>query len=142
MDQTNCRLPFTLHCVQILRFLYSRLFYKIQTVHFSGALKKVAYMPRSGSKYPRERTAQYWLLSVFLQEARTYVLQARAPESQPLSSVCVTLFHLKQVTNLGVSNIKRCLAYFQSFIERWLPHRRSILRGVHVRKVTTSWVQF
>ena len=59
---------------------------------------------------------------------RTYVLQARAPESQPRSSVCVTLFHLKQVTNLKVSNIKRRLAYFQSFIERCLPHRRSIFK--------------
>ena len=47
--------------------------------------------------------------------------------------------HLKEVTNLGVSNIKRGLAYFQSFIERWLPHRRSILRGVHIRKVTDKW---
>ena len=33
---------------------------------YPGELKKVAYMPRSGGKYPRERTAQYWLLSVFL----------------------------------------------------------------------------
>ena len=47
-------------------FYIRAFFYQIQTVHFSGALKKVAYMPRSGSKYPRERTAQYWLLSVFV----------------------------------------------------------------------------
>ena len=44
-------------------------------------------------------------------------VQARAPESQPLSSVCVHIGHIKQVTVLGVSNIKRCLAYFLSFIE-------------------------
>ena len=47
-------------------FIFAPFFYNIQTVHFSGAVKKVAYIPRSGSEYPRERTAQYWLLSVFL----------------------------------------------------------------------------
>ena len=49
-----------------LALLYRAFFYRIQTVHFSGALKKVAYMPLSGDRYPRERTAQYGLLSVFL----------------------------------------------------------------------------
>ena len=47
-------------------FILAPFFYNIQTVHFSGAVKKVAYMPRSGGEYPRERTAQYGLLSVFL----------------------------------------------------------------------------
>ena len=47
--------------------LYIRAFFnQIQTVQYPGALKKVAYMPLSGGKYPRECTAQYWLLSVFL----------------------------------------------------------------------------
>ena len=47
-------------------FYIRAFFYNIQTVHFSGAVKKVAYMPRSGGEYPRKRTAQYGLLSVFL----------------------------------------------------------------------------
>ena len=47
-------------------FIFAPFFNQIQTVQYPGALKKVAYMPRSGGKYPRECTAQYWLLSVFL----------------------------------------------------------------------------
>ena len=59
-----CHLPFT--AFKSCAFYIRAFFYNIQTVHFSGALKKVAYMPRSGGKYPRKRTAQYGLLSVFL----------------------------------------------------------------------------
>ena len=40
-------------------FYILAFFYNIQTVHFDGALKKVACMPLSGGKYPRQRTAQY-----------------------------------------------------------------------------------
>ena len=47
-------------------FYMHAFFYKIQTVHFSGALKKVVYMPLSRDRYPRKGTAQYGLLSVFL----------------------------------------------------------------------------
>ena len=57
-------LPFT--AFKSCAFYIRAFFYNIQTVRFSGALKKVSYMPLSGVKYPRERTAQYWLLSVFL----------------------------------------------------------------------------
>ena len=57
-------LPFT--AFKSCAFYIRAFFYNIQTVRFSGALKKVSYMPLSGGKYPRERTAQYWLLSVFL----------------------------------------------------------------------------
>ena len=57
-------LPFT--AFKSCPFYIRAFFYNIQTVRFSGALKKVSYMPLSGGKYPRERTAQYWLLSVFL----------------------------------------------------------------------------
>ena len=131
-------LPFT--AFKSCAFYIRAFFYNIQTVRFSGALKKCLTC---------HCLVVSTLGSVLLNTGfclcfckRTYVLQARAPESQPLSSVCVTLFHLKQVTNLKVSNIKRRLAYFQAFIGRWLPYGRSILRGVHVRKVTTSWVQF
>ena len=59
-----CHLPFS--AFKSFDFYIRAFFYQIQTVHFSGALKKVAYMPLSGGKYPRERTAQYRLLSVFL----------------------------------------------------------------------------
>ena len=59
-----CHLPFT--AFKSCPFYIHAFFYNIQTVRFSGALKKVSYMPLSGSQYPRERTAQYWLLSVFL----------------------------------------------------------------------------
>ena len=47
-------------------FIFAPFLNQIQTVQYPGALKKVAYMPRSGGKYPRECAAQYWLLSVFL----------------------------------------------------------------------------
>ena len=57
-------LPFT--AFKSCAFYIRAFFYNIQTVHFSGAVKKVTYMPRSGGKYPRQRTAQYWLLFVFL----------------------------------------------------------------------------
>ena len=57
-------LPFT--AFKSCAFYIRAFFYNIQTVRFSGALKKVSYMPLSGVRYPRERTAQYWLLSVFL----------------------------------------------------------------------------
>ena len=144
-DQTECGLPFIFPCGLISRFTYSHLFYKVQTGTETTWFLRWA---KNGRLH-----ATVWcgstLGSVLLNTGfclcfckATYVLQARAPDSQPLSSVCVTLFQLKQVTNLKVSNIKRRLAYFQSFIERCLPHRRSILRGVHVRKVSTSWVQF
>ena len=59
-----CHLPIS--AFKSFDFYIRAFFYQIQTVHFSGALKKVAYMPLSGGKYPRERTSQYWLLSVFL----------------------------------------------------------------------------
>jgi len=59
-----CHLPFS--AFKSFDFYIRAFFYQTQTVHFSGAPKKVAYMPLPGGKYPRERTAQYGLLSVFL----------------------------------------------------------------------------
>ena len=141
MDKTNCHLPFTLHCVQILRFLYSRLFF-IRFKPYISPVRLKRWLTYHGQVVSTLGSALLNTGFCLCSYKRTYVLQSRAPESQPRSSVCVTLFHLKQVTNLKVSNIKRRLAHFQSFMERCLPHRRSILRGVHVRKVTTSCVQF
>ena len=57
-------LPFT--AFKSCAFYIRAFFYNIQTVNFSGTVRKVAYMPRSGGEYPRECTAQYGLLSVFL----------------------------------------------------------------------------
>ena len=71
----------------------------------------------------------------------TYTYKQEPPSDNPWVLSVLHIGHLEQVTNLGVSNIKRCLAYFQSFIERCLPHRWTTLRGVH-RKVTPTWFQF
>ena len=71
----------------------------------------------------------------------TYTYKQEPPSHNPWVLSVLHIGHLEQVTNLGVSNIKRCLAYFQSFIERCLPHRWTTLRGVH-RKVTPTWFQF
>ena len=61
----------------------------------------------------------------------TYTYKQEPPSHNPWVLSVLHIGHLEQVTNLGVSNIKRCLAYFQSFIERCLPHRWTTLRGVH-----------
>ena len=77
----------------ISRFTYSRLFYKVQTV------TEITWFLRWAKKGRLHATV--WcgsnLGSVLLNTGfclclckGTYVLQAKAPESQPLSSVCVT----------------------------------------------------
>ena len=82
-----CHLPFS--AFKSVDF-YIRAFFLSDS---NGKFLPCAHVPRSGGKYLRERT-QYWLLSVFLYVLKeTYVLQERAQESQPLSSVCVHIGH-------------------------------------------------
>ena len=103
MDQTECRLPYILPCGLISRFTYSRLFYKVQTV------TETTWFLRWAKKGRLHATV--WcgsnLGSVLLNTGfclcfcnGTYVLRGRAPESQPLSSVCVT--HWPSWTGAGV----------------------------------------
>ena len=92
-DQTECGLPFIFPCGLISRFTYSHLFYKVQTGTETTWFLRWA---KNGRLH-----ATVWcgstLGSVLLNTGfclcfckATYVLQARAPDSQPLSSVCVT----------------------------------------------------
>ena len=70
-------------------FIFAPFFNKIQTVHFSGALTRLTCHCQVVSTLGSALLNTGFCLCSY---KRTYVLQARAPESQPLSSVCVTLF--------------------------------------------------
>ena len=112
MDQRECRLPFIFPCGLISRFTYSRLFYKVQTV------TETTWFLRWAKKGRLHATV--WcgsnLGSVLLNTGfclcfcnGTYVLRGRAPESQPLRSVCVT--HWPSWT----SNYLRCVNHKKVF---------------------------
>ena len=82
-----CHLPFS--AFKSCAFYIRAFFYKIQTVHFSGALTWLTcHCQVIGTLGSALLNTGFCLCSY----KRTYVLQARAPESQPLSSFCVTLW--------------------------------------------------